>query len=89
VEDNSKGLHNRAPMKTDQRVVLLSPSIDSWKGRQFGHMPALAGEVPANNIGLVPEHNEVPARTFRDFPEGRKSRYGVGKTGGVKELGDG
>ena len=86
MEDHYDGLTNRAPMKKDQRVVLLSPSIDSWKGKQFGHTPMLAGEVPANNIGLCPEHDEVPDETFREFPESNKSRRGIRKTGGVKEL---
>ena len=86
MEDNDKGLKNRAPMKTDQRIVTLSPILDSWKGKQFAHNPAFAGEVPANNIGLVPEHDEVPDRQFHQRFSSGKTRLRVGKTGGVKEL---
>ena len=88
MEDNHKGLSNRAPMKTDQRVVLLSPGIDSWKGKQYAHNPPLAGELPANNIGLCPDGSEAPDRQFHGPRYGtNKTRRPVTKTGGVKELG--
>ncbi len=88
MEDNHKGLTNRAPMKTDQRVVLLSPALDSWKGKQFAHNPAFAGEVPANNLGLCPEHDEVSDTEFHGRRYGTdRTRRSVEKTGGVKKLG--
>lgn len=74
MQDDEKGLVNHPPFKTDQRVVTLSPILDSWKGKQFAHNPAFAGELPANNIGLVPDGvGEIPDKEFRKFPErGRK-----------------
>jgi len=74
MEDNRHGLKNRAPFKTDQRFVTLSPIIDSYDGMQYAHNPAFAGDIPADNIGLCPEHEEVPDATFRAWPEKRSKR---------------
>ena len=89
MQDNDKGLKNRAPLKTDERIVMLSPALDSWKGKQYAHMPALAGEVPANNIGLAPQHEEVFDRQFHGRFSSDRTRRRVGKSesGNSKTLG--
>jgi hypothetical protein len=73
MEDNQHGLKNRAPMKTDQRVVLLSPQNESYNGPQYDHNPVRAGEVPGDPAGFFPDGtDEVPDKTFRAWPEKRK-----------------
>jgi hypothetical protein len=71
MEDNQHGLKDRAPMKTDQRVVLLSPSNESYDGPQYDHNPVSAGGVPRDPVGYFPEGTEVSDSTFRQWPEKR------------------
>lgn len=79
MKDDPKGLENRAPFETDERVVTLSPIIDSWKGKQYAHNPAFAGDVPADNLNLLNGAGEIPDKQFhREFPE---SGHRVGKKG--------
>lgn len=85
MQDNHQGDEKVVPFKTDRRFVTLSPIIDSWKGKQFEHNPAFAGEEPANNIGLLPDSGEVPDKQFRKFPESGRV---VGK-GGKKGVRNG
>jgi len=65
MEDNQHGLRNRAPMKTDQRVVLLAPQNESYAGPQYDHNPVSAGGVPADPLGYFPEGSTVPDREFQ------------------------
>ena len=73
MEDNQHGLKNRAPMKTDQRVVLLSPQNESYDGPQYDHNPVTAGKVPKDPAGYFPKGtDEVPDEQFRARDERRK-----------------
>jgi hypothetical protein len=71
MEDNDRGLKNRAPFMTGRRFVTLSPVIDSYSGMQFDNNPALAGDLPANHAGFAPDGEEVPDSEFRSWPEKR------------------
>lgn len=67
--DNQSGsLKNRAPMKTDQRFVLLSPSNESYAGPQYDSNPVSAGEVPPDPLGYN-TGGETPDSEFRSWPE--------------------
>jgi hypothetical protein len=75
MEDNRRGLRNRSPFQTNQRVVTLSPILESYDGPQYENSPAFAGEVPADNLGFFPEGTaEVPDSEFRAWPEKRGKR---------------
>jgi hypothetical protein len=86
VEDTIHGDKNIAPMKEDQRVVVLSPSNESYQGPQYNHNPVSAGGIPEDPLGYFPEGTaEVPDEEFHAWPEdgnrtianynyGRKSR---------------
>ena len=83
MQDDFKGLVNRAPFKTDQRFVTLSPTIDSWKGKQYAHNPAFAGETPTDNLDFLPGGTEgATDEEFHEFPEAGRV---VGK-GGKKGI---
>lgn len=70
MEDNRKGLKNKAPMMTSERVVVLSPGNESYDGPQYAYSPATSGEVPKDNIGFFPKGTEeVPDNEFRSWPE--------------------
>jgi hypothetical protein len=70
VEDNRKGLKNRAPMSTSQRVVMLGPGNESYDGPQYAYSPPTSGEVPRDNLGFFPQGTEeVPDKAFRSWPE--------------------
>lgn len=70
MEDTRSGLKNKAPMKTDQRVVMLTPCNESYDGPQYGETPASAGGVPKDNLGFFPKGtDEVPDSEFRSWPE--------------------
>lgn len=70
MEDTRKGLKNRAPMSTSQRVVMLSPGNESYDGPQYQWCPAAEGDVPSDNLGFFPQGTEeVPDKTFRSWPE--------------------
>lgn len=72
MQDNRKGLKNRAPFEESERFALLSPQNESYDGPQYAHNPVSAGEVPSDPAGYFPEgHNEVPDSKFRAWPEKR------------------
>jgi hypothetical protein len=73
VEDNEHGLKNRAPMKEDQRFVLLAPQNESYSGPQYDHNPVSAGEVPADPLGYFSQGTEVSDKVFRQWPEDSES----------------
>jgi hypothetical protein len=68
MQDNEHGLRNRAPMKEDQRVVLLSPQNESYAGPQYDHNPVTAGGVPEDPLGYFPEGTTVPDSEFYGWP---------------------
>jgi hypothetical protein len=90
VEDTIHGDKNIAPMKEDQRVVVLSPINESYQGPQYDHNAVSAGEVPSDPLGYFSRGTEeVPDEAFHAWPdEGRPTvanyeltRYaGNGKT---------
>ena len=71
MQDNDKGLRNKAPMAPSQRVVTLSPILEAMHGPQYDYNDALAGEVPKDNLGFFPQGtSEVDDEVFhKDFPE--------------------
>lgn len=71
MEDTRQGLKNEAPMKTDQRVVMLTPCNESYDGPQYAYSPATSGEVPKDNLGIFSMGGtaEVPDPEFRSWPE--------------------
>jgi hypothetical protein len=75
VEDNRQGDKNIAPMKTDQRFVLLAPQNESYQGPQYDHNPVSAGDVPPDPLDFFPEGTEeVPDSEFHSWPErGKKT----------------
>ena len=70
MEDTRTRQKNKAPMKTDQRVVVLSPINESYHGPQYDYSPPTRGDVPKDNLGFFPDGtSEVPDEEFRDWPE--------------------
>jgi hypothetical protein len=76
MEDDAKGLKNKAPFAPDHRFALLSPTIESVHGPQTRFNPPLAGEVPADPHGFFSQGGteEVPTNEFHSFPEGDLDR---------------
>jgi hypothetical protein len=58
-------------MKTDQRVVMLTPCNESYDGPQYSGTPAEAGDVPKDNLGIFSMGGtaEVSDSEFRSWPE--------------------
>ena len=85
MEDTIHGDKNIAPMKEDQRVVVLSPTNESYQGPQYDHNPVTAGGVPSDPLGFFPEGTEeVPDSEFRSWPESAErtiANYHYGKSG--------
>lgn len=69
MEDNKAGLKNRTPFQTNQRVSFLSPCVDTWAGPQYTYGPFDNSQLPANECGLAPDHEEVGDEAWHSWPE--------------------